>query len=99
METCSRKRPRKGKDQEHKSSPSGRNRIGRASLHRSNTGFCIDDVKNALENARVIGKSDQDLGHISSDDTFKHLSKDEMIERKNHLAAKWQRLATKIMKQ
>ena len=68
-------------------------------LYRSNTGFCIDDVKNALETAKVMGKSDQDLDHISSDDTFKHLSKDQMIERKKHLAMKWQRLASQVMKQ
>ena len=69
-------------------------------LHRSNTGFCMDDVKNALENAKVMGKSDQDLDQISgSDDAFQKLTKDQMIERKKHLASKWQKLATKIMTQ
>ena len=68
-------------------------------LHRSSTGFSIDDVRNALENARVIGTSDMDLDQISSDETRKNLTGQALIDHKKKMALKWQRMATKIMAQ
>ena len=68
-------------------------------LHRSTTGFCIDDVRNALENARVIGKSDRDLDQISSDEGIRNLTGKALIDHKKKMAMKWQRMAAKIMKQ
>ena len=69
-------------------------------LHRSRTGFCIDDVKNALENAKVMGKSDQDLDDMmSSDEINKNLTGQALIDHKKKLALKWERMTQKIMTQ
>ena len=69
-------------------------------LHRSRTGFCIDDVKNALENAKVMGKSDQDLDDMmSSDEISKNLTGQALIDHKKKIALKWERMTQKIMTQ
>ena len=71
-------------------------------LHKSKSGFNLEDVRNALEMSRLMGESDVSIDKVGVEMTEiggKNLVGKAKMEHKKQTAAKWQRLASRIVAQ